>query len=94
MKEAENSTLLVMVMELSNNSELDDFDIEDWHQPALDNFELTCDAGRKVPLHHSIHSHIKETSKHENHLTHETKNCMHQILTNLLGIVVNSSSTL
>ena len=39
-------------------------------------------------------SFIKEIQKHENHLTDETKTYMNRTLTNLLGSVINSSSTL
>ena len=59
MKKAENRAPLGMVMELSNNIELHNFDIKDSHQLNLDNFELTCDAGGKAPLCHSMHSFIK-----------------------------------
>ena len=79
---------------LSNNSELGNFDAEDSYQPGLDDFELTCDALGKVPLHHSVHSFIKQTSNYENHVTDETKTCTHRRLTNFLGSVVNTPSTL
>ena len=90
----ENSTPLDVGMELSNDVELHNLDHEHSCEPNLDNFELTCDAVGKVPLCHSMHSFIKETSKYENHVTEETKLHISQTLTNLLGTVVNRTSTI
>ena len=60
----------------------------------MDKFELTCDARGKVHLCHSMHLCIKEISKHEKHLTDETKTYTHQELTNLLRSVLRSASTM
>ena len=43
MHRTENIMLLGIDMELSNNIELDNFDIGDSYQPDLDKFETTCD---------------------------------------------------
>ena len=91
--DVENRTLLGMEIELSQNADIVNFDYEDkdMHVADLTNFEITCDAVRKVPFYHSMNSHIKEIAKYEGYLSVNTKACIDRALNNLLGIAVNSA---
>ena len=59
--------------------------------PDADNFTLTCNAVGNVPLYHSMHSHIKEIAKYEDHITDDMKDHIDMTLNSLLGAVVNNA---
>ena len=73
-----------MDMELSNNIDLDYSMVKDSFKNNVDDFTLTCDSGVKVPLCHYMHPCIKETSKHEAHITDEFKAHIDRTLNDLL----------
>ena len=77
-----------MCMELSNNIDLDDAIVEDSFEPDIEDFTLTWDSGGKVPLCHSMHPHIKESSKHEAYVADEFKSHIDRTLNDLLGAAV------
>ena len=84
MEDIESMTPLGIATELSNNVLLDDFDLEDSHEPDFENFELSSDGARHAPLCHLIHPHMQEIAKHEHHFPNEAMTQTHSALTRSL----------